>query len=168
MIRETLQKAVEKFKEGPSFQNKKKRTPLTIVIMVAVFIGFVQLSTTLFAPDPEQDAWGKIILPLPDTQTGPQIAIVGETQDIPSGQHIWLVVEPVGSSKCRPQKEVLRNTRFRTEIQAHTFTPPYAISIFVIDRTLHQEWEAWAASKAAPGLPVPSEKRRLDTIRIIP
>ena len=166
MIRKKLQNALEKFKEGPAPRGNKRRTPVTIVIMIAALIGFVQLSTSLFAPDPEQDAWGKIILPPPGAQTGPPLIIVGETQDIPSGQHIWLVAEAEDSQMCYPKKRVLRNTRFRAEIQENNLIPPYSISIFVIDEILHQQWETWTASKSSPGIPIPNENRRLDTVRI--
>lgn len=152
----------------PPSTRHKKRTPLEVFIVVGMVIGLIQLSTLLFAPNPEQDAWGKIISPVSGSPIASEITIVGETQDIATGQYIWITVDKPDTRQCRPQKRVLRNTRFRAKIQNHMFNPPVFISIYVINESLHEQWTDMKQSATRSYIPSPPERRRLDSICLIP
>lgn len=150
---------------GPSLKSgKEKRTPASIIIIVLIIIGAIQLSIFTLAPKPEKDAWGKILLPLQDAEFSRKIEVVGDTQDIASGQYIWIVTGNPDSKMCRPQKRVLRNTRFRALVEDTFSVPPVTLSIYVVDEELHQEWSRWLEMPNAESLAAPTETRRLDTI----
>jgi hypothetical protein len=65
-----------------------KRSPLMVLLIVALILGGLKLSTLIFVPNPEKDYWGRIIIPEAGSVVGEQFTMVGETQDIPSGNYI--------------------------------------------------------------------------------
>ena len=147
---------------------QRNKTPLLIMIIVALIIIGLQYSTSVFSPDPEEDSWGKIIMPRAGSTTGKTIKIIGETQDIRTGLYIWLAVEKPDIGLCRPKKRVLRNTRFNTSISmADGPEQAYRLSLYVLNETIHNQWKDWLDKKSFKALPVPAKIRQLDQVTLL-
>ena len=148
-------------------QNKPKRSPWSVILIICLFVFGLHFSTLLLSPDPEKDAWGKIILPEDGTRTQKSVTVVGETQDIPSGSYIWIVVEKEEAGLCQPKKRVLRNSRFRTSVEVTMSEGTYDLSLYVLDETVHNQWNGLQKEARVIGLPTPGENRRLDSVRLM-
>ena len=144
---------------------KNKRTPLKLILIVGAIVLMTQVSTLIFSPHPEKDAWGKIILPRAGDSIENGIIIVGETQDIASGQFIWIVIESV-NRPCYPLKRVLQNTRFRSTVRPTQLPESFNLSIFVVDETTHKQWSEWITQPADSVVRCPALNRRLDTVEL--
>lgn len=151
----------------PPARTRKNRTPFFILIIVACLIIGLQYSSSIFSPDPETDSWGKIISPAAGSTTGAKVRIVGETQDIGTGQYIWISVDKPDIGHCWPKKQVLRNTRFATAILVERPDEPFYVSLYILNETLHSQWKDWQDKEIFSGLPMPLENRRLDQINLV-
>lgn len=148
-------------------KNQNKRSPFVIVLIIALAIIGLQYSTSLFSPDPETESWGKIILPAAGSVIGNDVTIVGETQDIAAGHYIWIAVDKPDIGLCWPQKRVLRNTRFRTKLKVEGHKRPYFLSLYILNETLHIQWKNQQEREILGGLPMLTEMRRLDSVKLI-
>ena len=152
---------------SPLNSPKKKRTPFLIVMVVALLFIGLQYSTSLFSPDLEKDAWGKIILPVEGSVTGKSVHVVGATQDIQTGLYVWLSIDSPGTGQCRPQKQVLRNTRFSTRlVLTESLHPADTLALHVLDKRMHDEWKNRQDQKRSTALPLPRGIWQLDQIRL--
>lgn len=157
----------KKHRDEFKFNNtQKKRSPLLILIIVALIFGGLHYSTTLFSPDPEKDVWGKIITPREGSKTDNQLKVVGETQDIKKGNYIWLALEKPDTGLCLPIKRVLRNTRFITTILLENQKGSFKLSLYFLNETTHNKWQASIDNKLG-GVPPPPAKKRLDQVTLI-
>ncbi len=145
---------------------KHKRSPLMILVIVLVIIGGLKLSTFVFAPDPVEDYWGKILVPEAGSVVGKEFFVVGETQDIPSGSFVWVVIENIGNKTCLPRKRVLRNTRFRTKILNQKSEIKFTIAIHIVDKPRHLEWTDRIEQDSPDEIPVPVDTFRLDSVSV--
>ncbi len=146
---------------------KSRRTPVKFVLITLLIIGALQLSTVLFAPTPEKDAWGKLLSPQTGSPLRLPLVIVGATQDIPSGHFIWTAIE-YETGFCLPLKRVLRNSRFRTTIDSIPISPPFSVSLFVLNETQHRVWSDKTGSPLQQEIKSHPAPRRLDSIHIVP
>lgn len=160
----------QSFIQGPSPVAKKtKRTPVKFLLIVLLIIGVMHLSTKVFAPSPEKDAWGKLLVPVTGMKFNLSQRIVGETQDIAAGQYIWVVIETKKTGTCLPIKRVLRNSRFRTTLENPTALPPFYISIWVIEEERHLIWSDRIKNTGEQKtVTLPPENRRLDKVELLP
>ncbi len=145
---------------------KRKRSPFLILIIVTLIFGGLHYSTTLFSPDPEKDAWGKIITPQDGSKIGKSIKVVGETQDIKKGVYIWLAVDKPGTGLCQPKKRVLRNTRFIATILHKGSKGVFKLSLYFLDETTHNNWQNFQDQRLSGGLPIPPDAKRLDQVTL--
>lgn len=150
----------------PGPERKKFNSGILVVglILILLIIG-LQSTTKVFAPDPEKDAWGKILQTVRGGETGNQLTVIGETQDIASGNHIWVAAEDMDRKRCRPGKHVLRNTRFRARLEMDDYGDEVWISICLLDDSAHKLWQDWTEKEAPDGLPLNPDIRRLDSFK---
>ena len=45
---------------------------------------------------------------------------------------------------------------------------PYTLSLYVVHKTINDQWQKWLGDEISGGLPMLPEKRRLDAVRLIP
>lgn len=147
-----------------STEKRSKRTPFLIFIIVLLLFVGMQQSTSIFSPDPVKDSWGKIILPLPETKITGEFRVIGETQNIKKGHYIWLAFESKSIKECWPQKRVLRNSRFRSALRPLIGQKELALSVYVVNQAIHDQWRKWLNQNPQKGITLPSGMILLDQI----
>ncbi len=135
-------------------------------------ISFLYISTSLFSSQDteisETAPWGKIISPAAGTTTGEQIIITGETKNLESGHYVWLAVDKPRIGLCWPKQSIREpDTKFRTTIFEGGPYEPYMLSLYILNKTLNDQWQEWVDKKMFGGLPMPPDARRLDSVKLI-
>ncbi|SDU66037.1 hypothetical protein [Desulfobacula phenolica] len=147
---------------------KPKRTPVFIVIIICLVVFGVQYSTTLFSSDSATGPYGKIILPSTGSVTGKDVNVTGETKNLESGQYIWLAVDKPDLGLCWPKATRIKaNTRFKTTIYEGGPKEPYTLSLYAVTKTVNDQWQEWLEKEMHGGVPMPPDKRRLDSVRLV-
>lgn len=165
-LKDKLKQALEE-NADKSQKPKKNKTPLLIIIIVALIIIGLQYSTSIFSTGSSTDPQGKITTPADGSSTGKEVRVVGETKNINAGQYIWLAIDKPDLGLCWPKKRILRNTRFSTTILEEGPKEAYRLSLYVLNETFHDQWKDWRDQKIFGGLHMPPESQRLDQITLL-
>lgn len=143
----------------------KVATLAAVTTLCAVI--FIQLGSALFAPVPPTGPWGKISSPSPGSVTGHDVRVTAETGNMEPGQYVWLAVDKPKLGLCWPKIQVEGNTDFKTVITENGPEEPYSLSLYAVNKTVHDQWQGWLKKKRHGGLPMLHESRRLDSVRLI-
>lgn len=148
----------------------KKSISLKLIIAIAMIITIgVYLVTSSkqsggkTAPEP----FGKIHSPGPGAITGKEVTVIAETKNLEPGQYIWLAVDKPGISLCWPKKQLHGNSKFTTTILEEGPKEPYTLSLYAVNKTINDQWQEWLDAGRLGGLPMPPDRRRLDSVRLI-
>ncbi len=149
--------------------NKKSRlSPILIILIACLFFGAIQYGSTLLSSDPiSTGPYGKIIAPVAGTTTGKEISVTAETKNLEPGQYVWLVLDKPGIGLCWPKMQIKTNMHFKTSIKEEGTKGSYTLSLYVVHKTINDQWQEWLDNKLFGGLPMLPDKRRLDSIRLI-
>jgi len=60
-----------------------------------------------------------------------------------------------------------QNVKFITTIYEHGPKELYILSLYVVTKTVNDQWQEWVDREMFSGLPMPPDKRRLDSVRLI-
>jgi hypothetical protein len=146
-------------------QTSNRHIPLIGTLLVCLLIAFL----TLFSSDSDPNQpYGKIISPIAGTTTSTTVSVTAETRNIEPGQYIWLVVDKPGINLCWPKIQIEPDTKFKTIIYEEGKKGPYTLSLYVVHKTINDQWQEWLGDEIFGGLPMLPEKRRLDSVRLIP
>ena len=146
-------------------QTSKRHIPLIGTLLACLLIAVLTILSS--DSDPNQP-YGKIISPIAETTTSTTVSVTAETRNIEPGQYIWLVVDKPGINLCWPKIQIEPDTKFKTIIYEEGKKEPYTLSLYVVHKTINDQWQEWLGDKISGGLPMLPEKRRLDTVRLIP
>ena len=146
-------------------QTSKRHIPLIGTLLACLLIAVLTILSS--DSDPNQP-YGKIISPIAETTTSTTVSVTAETRNIEPGQYIWLVVDKPGINLCWPKIQIEPDTKFKTIIYKEGKKEPYTLSLYVVHKTINDQWQEWLGDEIFGGLPMLPEKRRLDTVRLIP
>jgi hypothetical protein len=145
-------------------QTSKRHIPLIGTLLVCLLIAVL----TLFSSDSDPNQpYGKITSPIAGTTTSTTVSVTAETRNIEPGQYIWLVVDKPGINLCWPKIQVEPDIKFKTIIYEKGKKGPYTLSLYVVHKTINDQWQEWLGDEIFGGLPMLPEKRRLDSVRLI-
>ncbi len=145
-------------------QTSKRHIPLIGTLLACLLIAVL----TLFSSDPDQNQpYGKIISPIAETTTSTTVSVTVETRNIEPGQYIWLVVDKPGINLCWPKIQIEPGTKFKTIIYEEGKKGHYTLSLYVVHKTINDQWQKWLGNKLSGGLPMLPERSRLDAVRLI-
>ncbi len=68
---------------------------------------------------------------------------------------------------CWPEIQIKSDTKFKTMIYEEGKREPYTLSLYVVHKTINNQWQEWLDNKMHVGLPVLPDKRRLDFVKLI-
>jgi len=145
-------------------QTSKRQIPLIGTLLVCLLIAVL----TLFSSDSDPNQpYGKIITPIAGITTSTTVNVTAETRNIEPGQYIWLVVDKPGINLCWPKIQIKPDTEFRTIIYKKDKKGSYTLSLYVVPKTINDQWQKWLGNKMPGGLPMLPEKRRLDAVELV-
>ena len=99
---------------------------------------------------------------------GHEVKITTETRNLEHGQYVWLTVDKPDIGLCQPKiSKIMQNTKFMTTIYEGGPKEPYTLSLYAVTKTVNDQWQEWVNKKMFGGLPMPPDKRRLDSVRLI-
>ncbi len=145
-------------------QTSKRHIPLIGTLLACLLIAVLTILSS--DSDPNQP-YGKIISPIAETTTSTTVSVTAETRNIEPGQYIWLVVDKPGINLCWPKIQIEPDTKFKTIIYEEGKKEPYTLSLYVVHKTINDQWQEWLGDEIFGGLPMLPEKRRLDAVRLI-
>lgn len=137
------------------------------IILILVMLGS-PLVTTPHSETVIQNPTGKISSPATGLTTSNQVPVTGKTENIEPGQHVWLAVDKPDLGLCWPKEPGLKpNCSFSTVIYEGGPKEPYTLSLYIVNKTVNDQWEEWLGSERLGGLPMPPDKRRLDSVKLV-
>ena len=142
---------------------------IALTSFVTVCLGaFLYFSSSLFSIKSSTSPMGKISSPLAGSSTGHEVKITAETRNLEPGQYVWLAVDKPDIGLCWPKNPNLKpNIKFMTTIYEGGPKEPYRLSLYAVTKTVNDQWQEWLDRKMFGGLPMPPDKRRLDSVRLI-
>lgn len=165
-LKDVLKQALIEQQTSPV--KKSKRTPVFIVIIICIVIFGVQYSNTIFSSDSVTGPYGKIISPSAGSATGKDVGVMGETRNLEPGQHVWLAVDKPDLGLCWPKSPRIKpNVKFKTTIYEGGPKEPYRLSLYALNKGLNDRWKEWLEKEMQGGVPMPPDKRRLDSVRLM-
>ena len=145
-------------------QTSKQNITLVGTLIVCLLVAVLTLLSS--DPDPNQQ-YGKITSPIAGTATSVAVNVTAETRNIEPGQYIWLVVDKPGINLCWPKIQIEPGTKFKTIIYEEGKKGHYTLSLYVVHKTINDQWQKWLGNKLSGGLPMLPERSRLDAVRLI-
>ena len=131
-------------------------------------MAFLYFGSSLFSIKPSTGPMGKISSPVAGSSTGHEVKITAETENLEHGQYVWLVVDKPDIGLCWPKvSKIMQNTKFMTTIYEGGPKEPYTLSLYAVTKTVNDQWQEWVDREMFGGLPMPPDKRRLDSVRLI-
>ncbi len=152
--------------------NVKKPHIYKIVILSSFttlcLVAFLYFATSLFSSNTVTDIYGKILSPSAGSITSQAVKVIGETKNLEPGQYVWLAVDKPKIGLCWPKEpKILPNTGFKTIIYEGGPKEPYTLSVYAVNKIINDQWQEWLDNEIYGGLPMPPDKRRLDSVRLI-
>lgn len=150
-----------------------KKNHIYKIIALASFVtfclmAFLYFGSSLFSVKSSTGPMGKISSPVHGSSTGHEVKIIAETQNLENGHYVWLVVDKPDIGLCWPKVSKIRqNTKFMTAIYEGGPKEPYTLSLYAVTKTVNDQWQEWVDREMFGGLPMPPDKRRLDSVRLI-
>ena len=131
-------------------------------------VAFLYFGSSLFSIKSSTDPMGKISSPVVGSSTGHEVKITAETRNLEPGQYVWMAVDKPNIGLCWPKApRIKQNIKFLTTIYEGGPKEPYTLSLYVVTKTINDQWQEWLDRKMFGGLPMPPDKRRLDSVRLI-
>ncbi|MDM8536919.1 hypothetical protein QUF70_09220 [Desulfobacterales bacterium HSG17] len=155
---------------GKNLYNKPPGlSPILIILIACLVLLGVQYGATLLSSDPiSTEAYGKITSPTTGTTTGAHVKVTVETKNLEPGQYVWLAVDKPEISLCWPKTSGIKlNTKFMTTISEEDSTGSYTLSLYVVHKTINEQWQRWLDKDMHGGLPMLPDKRRLDSVILL-
>jgi len=158
-------------KKKESEKSKKNITYKIIALSsfaTICIVTFLYFSTSLFSSSPITGPYGKIHSPAAGSVTGKEVSVTAETRNLEPGQYVWLVVDKPDIGLCWPKGQRLAsNKSFTTVIYEEGKKEPYTLSLYVVSKTINDQWQEWLDAAMHGGLSMPPDKRRLDSVKLI-
>ena len=146
-------------------QTSKQNISLVGTLIVCLLVA----ALTLFSSDSDPNQpYGKITSPIAGATTSVAVTVTAETRNIESEQYIWLVVDKPGINFCWPKIQIEPNTKSKTIIYEEGKKGDYTLSLYVVHKTINDQWQKSLENKLSGGLPMLPERSRLDAVRLIP
>ena len=157
----------EDLKRKNPYNKKPKASPIIVILVVCLsLIGAIYVNKLMF-PKPGTGAWGKITSPRAGTKTSKEVNVTAETKNLESGQYVWLAVDKPEIGLCWPKMQVKTNTHVKTKIFEEGSKGVYALSLYVLPKTINNKWEDWLDKELFGGVPMLPDKRRLDSVMLV-
>jgi len=168
MDKETAQQLLQDALSNPDSTNLQGRKPNRKPLLIVITICLIIFGVTLLSSDPITGPYGKIISPAAGSLTDQAVNVTGETQNLEPGQYVWLAVDKPDIGPCWPKSPRIQpNTKFKTTIYEGGPKEPYTLSLYAVNKTINDQWQDWLDEKKLGGLPMPPDKRRLASVRLI-
>jgi len=186
-IKDALKQALKNTKQVPPGQKKPKRTPVLTLIIICLLIFALQYTTTIFSsspqpipaniikpnpvpvilPDPTKPR-GRIISPVESTETGNEVTVICETNNIEPGSYIWLAVDKPELDLCWAKAFSLPiNTRIQTTIHEGGPKGLYRLSLYILNENYNAQWQDWKKHEIFGGLHMPPDAKRLSSVMLV-
>lgn len=165
-LKDEIAKAIRDNAEKPDKSIFYRLIALTVFTTLCAVL-FLYFGTSLFSSSPETKPFGEIITPTPGTTTGCTVRVVGKTANLEPGQHAWLAVDKPSLHLCWPKGELPQNINFATTIFEEGPKEGYALSLYIVNKTVNDQWAEWLKAQRHGGLPMPPDNKRLDSVRLI-
>ena len=142
---------------------------ITLTSFVTIcLVAFLYFGSSLFSIEATTNPMGKISLPVAGSSTGNDVKVTAETRNLEPGQYVWLAVDKPDIGLCWPKAQrIEQNLKFMTTIYECGPKEPYTLSLYAVTKTVNDQWQEWIDRKMFGGLPMPPDKRRLDSVRLI-
>ncbi len=141
---------------------------IILCLVIALVITGVYFGTNRFSAALPKGPYGKILSTTAVSSDGRNISVIAETKNIQPGQYLWIAVDRPGTGLCWPKiSRIAPNVQFKTRIYEGGPKGLFAISLYVVNKTLNNQWQDWLDRGIFGGLPIPPEKRRLDSRKLI-
>ena len=166
----TIEKDTEK--EFINLINKHKKTKsgksyrisFAAASIICIFL-FIYFGTSLFSSQKPTSPWGKIITPAPGSTTSKNVAVLLETKNIGTGQYLWLVVDKPHLELCWPKASKIQpNHKLQVNIHESGPKEPYTLSLYLVNKTIDDQWQYWFDHEIFGGLPMLPKRKRLDSV----
>jgi hypothetical protein len=155
-----------KLKKKNPYNKKPRLSPIMIILLACLIL---VVAVTLFSSDPDTitGPYGKIINPITGTTTGIEVNVTVETRNIKSGEYVWLVVDKPEINLCWPKNKINPNTAFKTAIYEEGKKERYTLSLYMVHKTINDQWQEWLDKEMFGGLPMLPDNKRLDSVQLI-